>query len=86
MTSVITGVYAKMVSKKVSKHEITVSPRRAKLNTIKDIVSKALTDDKISHEEFLLVKTEIDKYHSMRNSIRQKFRKQPEQGQTQTQT
>ena len=44
-----------MISKNVSKHEITVSLCRVKLNTIRDIVSKVLTDDKISHEEFLLI-------------------------------
>ena len=78
ITSEISGSWAKMISK----NEITVSLCRAKLNTIKDILSKALIDEKISHEEFLLVKTEIDKYHSMRNSIRQKYRKQPSQPQS----
>ena len=77
ITSVISGSWAKMISKNVSKHEITVSLCRSKLNTIKDIVSAALIHEKISHEEFLLVKSEIDKYHTMRNSIRQKYRKQP---------
>ena len=76
---VISGGWAKMIFKNVRKHEITVSFCRAKLNTIKDIGSKALIDNKISHEEFLLVKTEIEKYHQMRNSIRQKYRKQPSQ-------
>ena len=50
-----------------------------KIETIKDLVSKALIVEKISHEEFLLVKSEINRYHSMRNSIRQKYRKQPSQ-------
>ena len=44
ITSVISGSWAKMISKNVSKHEITVSLCRAKLNTIKDLVSKALID------------------------------------------
>ena len=39
VVSVISGGWAKMISKNVSKHEITVSLCRAKLNTIKDIVS-----------------------------------------------
>ena len=60
------------ISKNVSKHEITVSLYRAKLNTMKDIVSKALTDNKISHEEFILIKSEVDKYHEMKKSISQK--------------
>ena len=77
VVSVFSGAWAKMISKNVSKHEITVSLCRAKLNTIKDIVSKALTDDKISHEEFLLIKSEVDKYHEMKKSIRLKYQKQP---------
>ena len=40
---------------------------------MKDIVSKALTDNKISHEEFLLIKSEVDKYHEMKKSIRRKY-------------
>ena len=57
LTSVVTASLAKIISKNVSKHEKTVSVCQAKINTIKDIVSKALTDNKISHEEFLLVKS-----------------------------
>ena len=84
VVSVISGSWAKMISKNVSKHEITVSLCRAKLNTIKDIVSKALTDNKISHEEFILIKSEVDKYHEMRNSIRRKYQKH-QSGQAQRQ-
>ena len=73
VVSVISGAWAKMISKNVSKHEIAVSPCRAKLNTMKDIVSEALTDNKISHEEFLLIKSEVDKYHEMKKSIRHKY-------------
>ena len=74
VVSVISGAWVKMISKNVSKHEITVSLCRAKLNTMKDIVSKALTDNKISHEEFLLIKSEVDKYHEIKKSIRQKYK------------
>ena len=61
VVSVISRAWAKMISKNVSKHEITVSLCRAKLNTMKDIVSKAVADNKISHEEFLLIKSEVEK-------------------------
>ena len=84
VVSVISGSWAKMISKNVSKHEITVSLCRTKLNTIKDVVSKALTDNKISHEEFILIKSEVDKYHEMRNSIRRKYQKH-QSGQAQRQ-
>ena len=73
VVTVISGAWAKMISKNVSKHEITVSLCRAKLNTMKDIVSKALADNKINHEEFLLIKSEVDKYHDMKISIRRKY-------------
>ena len=67
----------------MSANEITVSLCLAKLSTIRDIVSKALTDNKISHEEFLLIKSEVDKYHEMRNSIRRKYQKNSSQPQQQ---
>ena len=72
LTSVATASLAKAVSMKVSKHEKTVSVCKAKINTIKDVVSKALTDNKISHEEFVLIKSEYEKYYEMKRSIREK--------------
>ena len=77
LTSVVTASLAKIISKNVSKHEKTVSICQAKINTIKDIVSKALTDNKISHEEFLLVKSEFEKYHEMKRLIRERNKQQP---------
>ena len=72
VVSVITGGMVKSVFKNVTKHEKTVSVCQAKLNTIKDIVSKALEDDKISAEEFDLIKSEVEKSHEMKRSIRKK--------------
>ena len=72
LTSVATASLAKAVSGKVSKHEKTVSVCQAKINTIKDVVSKALTNDSISHEEFVLIKSEYEKYYEMKRSIREK--------------
>ena len=37
---------------------------RPKLNTIADRISTALTDDKISDEEFRLILSEVDKYYN----------------------
>lgn len=56
----------------MTKHEQTVSVCRAKINTIRDIVSKSLKDGKTSHEEFLLVESEVEKYYNMKKSIRRK--------------
>ena len=77
LTSVVTASLAKIISKKVSKHEKTVSVCQAKINTIKDIVSKALTDNRVSHEEFVLIKSEYEKYYEMKRSIREKNKQQP---------
>ena len=77
LTSVATASLAKAISNKVSKHEKTVSVCQAKINTIKDVVSKALTDNKISHEEFVLIKSEYEKYYEMKRSIREKNRTPP---------
>ena len=77
LTSVATASLAKAISNKVSKHEKTVSICQAKINTIKDVVSKALTDNKISHEEFVLIKKEYEKYYEMKRSIREKNKTPP---------
>ena len=77
LTSVATASLAKIISKKVSKHEKTVSVCQAKINTVKDVVSKALTDNKISHEEFVLIKKEYEKYYEMKRLIREKNEHQP---------
>ena len=82
--SVITEGLVKSISKNVAKHEKTVSACQAKLNTIKDIVSKALDDDKISAEEFRLIKSEVEKYHEMKRSLRRKHVKQIRQGPSET--
>ena len=50
--SVITGEAGKNVSRKVTKHEKTVSVCESKINSLKDRISKALADDRISDEEF----------------------------------
>lgn len=40
------------------------------LNTVADHVSAALTDDKISDEEFHLILSEVEKYNQMKEDIR----------------
>ena len=52
VVSVITGEAGKNVSRKVTKHEKTVSVCESKINSLKDRISKALADDRISNEEF----------------------------------
>ena len=77
LTSVVTASLVKIISKKVSKHEKTVSVCQAKINMIKDVVSKALTDNRVSHEEFVLIKSEYEKYYEMKRLIRERNKDQP---------
>ena len=68
--SVLTGLIAKKISPKLNKHLQTVSVCNAKLNTIKDLISKALQDNDISPEEFRLILSEVEKYKKLKNSFR----------------
>ena len=75
VASVIAGASAKKVSRKVTKHEKTVSVCETKINSLKDRISKALADDRISDEEFENILAEMGKYHEMKKDIRHKFQK-----------
>ena len=75
VVSVITGEAGKKVSRKVTKHEKTVSVCESKINSLKDRISKALADDRISDEEFENILAEMEKYHEMKKDIRHKFQK-----------
>ena len=75
VVSVIAGEAGKKVSRKVTKHEKTVSVCESKINSLKDRISKALADDMLSDEEFNNILAEMDKYHGMKKDIRHKFQK-----------
>ena len=75
VVSVITGEAGKKVSRKVTKHEKTVSVCESKINSLKDRISKALVDDRISDEEFENILAEMSKYHEMKKDIRRNFQK-----------
>ena len=76
--SVGCGVASKRLSHKVSKHEQTVSLAKAKVNTIHDLVSKALQDNAISDQEFSLILAEVEKFEKLKLEIRQKYQKETE--------
>ena len=75
VASVIAGEAGKKVSRKVTKHEKTVSVCESKINSLKDRISKALADDMLSDEEFENILAEMGKYHEMKKDIRHKFQK-----------
>ena len=55
---------------KAKKHNQFRVLAELKLNSVADRISAALTDDKISDEEFRLILSEIDKYNQMKEEIR----------------
>ena len=64
----MTGLIAKKISPKLNKHLQTVSVCNAKLNTIKDLISKALQDNEIIPEEFRLILLEVEKYKQLKKT------------------
>ena len=49
---------------------------KSKLNRIETLVSQALIDIKISHEEFITILKEKDKYEKMKKNMRNVSEKQ----------
>ena len=62
----------KKLSAKISKHDTTIALSRAKVNTITDLVSKALRDRKIDDVEFSLILAEEEKYEKLKSEVRDK--------------
>ena len=58
----------------MTKHEKTVSVCESKINSLKDRISKALADDRISDEEFENILAEMSKYNEMKKDIRVGFK------------
>ena len=63
-------VVSKRLEKKVTKHEKIYTLAVAKLNSVAELVSKALTDKRISDSEFTIILREVQKYHELKAAIR----------------
>ena len=61
---------------KARKHDQIRVLALSKLNSIAHRISAALTDDKISEEEFRLILSEVDKYDQMKVEIRRRRQKE----------
>ena len=53
----------------------TLMSAKSKLNSIKTLISQALIDMEISHEEFITILNEKDKYEKMKDNLRSKNEK-----------
>ena len=65
----------KKLSLKIEKHEKIAMLAVSTLNTISSLVSKALTDDTISDEEYILILLEFETFTQMKEDLRIKSRR-----------
>ena len=72
----IIGKYSvKKSTSKAEKHEKIKTIASAKLDTIVSHVSKALSDNEVTDEEFRLILEELEKYKVMKEEVRSKTKK-----------
>ena len=73
MFSLTTGLIKKLLSitrNEKKKHDKILVLAKSKLSSIESLVSQALIDMEISHEEFITILTEKEKYEKMKEDIR----------------
>ena len=71
--SLTTGIVKKLLNitrNKKKKHDKILMLAKSKLNSIETLVSQALIDMEISHEEFITILKEKDKYERMKDNLR----------------
>ena len=70
--AIIAGIkkYKPIIEKKKKKHDKIVLLGKDKLNTVEVIISKALIDSYITHEEFVSVNNVLREYNGMKNKIK----------------
>ena len=59
-----------IINKKKKKHDKIVLLAKSKLNSIEVLISKALIDSVISHEEFVLIDNVVKEYGEMKEEIK----------------
>ena len=65
----IIKILLKITRNKKKKHDNILMLAKSKLNSIEILISKALNDMEISHEEFTIILNEKDKYDKMKYKI-----------------
>ena len=62
--------YKSIIKKKKKKHDKIVLLAKSKLNSIEVLISKALIDSNISHDEFVLINNVLKEFYDMREEIK----------------
>ena len=77
--SLTTGIVKKLLNitrNKKKKHDKILMLAKSKLNSIETLISQALIDMEISHEEFIAIFKEKDKYEKMKENLKSENEKQ----------
>ena len=75
LISLIGNIFSKKATTKAEKHLKIRTLAAAKLDTIVSHISKAMTDDFISDEEFKLILEEMNKYKTLKEEVRTNTKK-----------
>ena len=62
--------YKSIIKKKKKKHDEIVLLTKSKLNSIKDLTSKALIHSSISHNEFVLTNNVLKEFYEMKEETK----------------
>ena len=63
-------MYKLLIKKKKKKHDKTVLVAKYKLSSIKVLISKALIDSNISHDEFDFINNVLKEYAKMKEEVK----------------
>ena len=69
---ITTGIkkYKLIIKKKRKKHNKIVLLPKSKLNSMEVLISKALIDSNISHDEFVLINNVLNEFYDMKKEIK----------------
>ena len=76
LTTGITDKLLNVIRKKKKKHDKILVLANSELNSIETLILQALIDMNISHEEFITILKEKDKYEKMKDNLRSENEKQ----------
>ena len=62
--------YKSIIKKKKKKHDKIVLLAKSKLNSIEVLISKALIDSNISHDEFVLINNVLKEFYDTKEEIK----------------
>ena len=62
--------YKSIIKKNKNKHDKIVLLAKSKLNSTEVLISKALIDSNISHDQFVLIKNILKEYDNMKKGIK----------------